>query len=265
MASMAELELRLTGGASNSDVTVSTGGIVSSTEIIQQTGTGLTTLSGVTIERAMGNAEGDGTLTWNSSAETFTWTPKNGTTGTAVSVTADGTYFIQGGSDGGALVITVVYASLPTSTTSNTVTVANNENVMFDDVSKDDSYAGITRYHIFAFKNTGTDAKKDVKLWINANTPGQDTINIGISTSVTAGDGATTGLFVDTTDETSAPAETVSYVAPTTEATAIDIGELSGSAGSTHTRQFVVKQIVPSNVDEEYLDNNFTLAYSARV
>lgn len=266
MASMAELEIRLTGGASNSDVTASTGGIVSSTEVLSQTGTGLTTLTGVTIDNAMGNTVGDGTLTWSSSAETFTWTPKSGTTGTAVEVTADGTYFVQGGSNGGALVITVVYADLPTSNTSNTVTIANQDQKMFADVSKDTSYAGESYYHCFALKNTGTDAKKDVTIWINANTPGQDTISIGIDASVAAGNGATTGLYTDTASETTAPsAETVTFEAPTTQATGISMGDLSGSAGSTHTRCFWIKQLIPEGVDEEYLENTFSIGVSAKV
>ena len=266
MANLSELKFYLTGGASNSDVTASTGGIVSSTEVLSQTGTGLTTLTGVTINNAMGNDVGDGTLTYTSTAQTLTWTPYNGTTGTAVDVSADGTYYIQGGSNGGALVVTVVAASLPSSTISNTVTIANQDQKMFVDVTKAQSDAGTTFYHCFAVRNTGTDEKKSVTIWIDTNTPGQDNIALGYSTSVTAGDAATTGLFTDTTSETTAPtAETVVYSAPTTKATGIVLGDLSGSAGSTHTRCFWVRLTVPAGVDEEYLNNYFHIGFYAKV
>jgi hypothetical protein len=263
MASMAELKIYLTGGAANAVVADSTGGAVSSTEVLSQSASGLTTLTGVTLGNAMGNNEGDGTLTFNATSKTITWTPPGGTTGASVDISADGTYFVQGGSNGGAIVLTVVAASLPTANTSNTITIANQDNKMFNDVTKDQSYAGRTVYHCFAFKNTGADAKKDIKLWIGANTPGQDTISIGIAAAA-AGNGSTTGIDTDTNDETAAPAD-VTFTAPTTQADALTLGDLSGSGGTTHTRCFWIKQLVPAGVDQETLNNTFRINYSAKV
>jgi hypothetical protein len=262
-ASMAELKLFLTGGALNASVPDSTGGVVSSTEILSQSTSSLSTLTGITINNATGNAEGDGTLAYNATAQTITWTPPSGTTGSAVDISSNGTFFVQGGSSGGALIITVVAASLPSSTTSNTVTVTNLSEKLFTNVSKDLSYAGVTRYHCFALKNTGTDAKKDVTIWIASNTPGQDTIAIGVANAA-AGDGASTGIDTDTTDETVAPSS-VTFTAPTTQATGLSVGDLSGSAGSTHTRCFWIKQLVPAGVDQEYLNNTFRIGISAKV
>lgn len=263
MASMAELGTRLTGGASNADVTQSTGGVVSSTEVLSQSASGITTLTGITLDNGMGNAVGDGTLTYTASTTSITWTPKSGATGTAVDISADGTYFVQGGSNGGALIITVVAASLPTSTVSNTITIANLDNKMYADVSKDESDVGTTIYHCFALKNTGTDQKKSVTLWINSNTPGQDTISIGVANAA-AGDGVTTGIDTDTTSETTAPSS-VTFTAPTTQATGLSVGDLSGSAGSTHTRCYWVKLLVPVGVDVETLLNTFSIGVSAKV
>lgn len=263
MASMAELGTYLTGGAANSDPDQSTGGIVSSTKVLSQSVTGLTTITGLSGLTGFGNAIGDGTLTFNSSTTTVTWTPKNGTTGTAVDISVDGTYFVQSGSDGGALELTVVAGDLPTSTISNTLTVANEDQKLLTDVSKTQSDTGTSIYHCFALKNSGTDIKKDVTIWVAQNTPGQDTISLAVA-SAAAGDGATTGLETDTTDETIAPTGPV-FTAPTTKATGLSIGDLSAAAGSTHTRCFWVKQLVPAGVDEEYLSNNFVIGVSARV
>jgi hypothetical protein len=263
MASMAELKIFLTGGAANASVPDSTGGAVSSTEIVSQTSSGISTLTGVTISGASGNAEGDGTLAYNATAKTITWTPPSGTTGSSVDISVSGTYFVQGGSSGGALVITVVAANLPSSSVSNTISIVNADEKMFTNVSKDLSYTGVTRYHCFAIKNTGTDAKKDVIIWISSNTPGQDTISIGVGAGA-AGDGTSTGIDTDTTDETDAPSG-VTFTAPTTQTTGLSVGDLSGSAGSTHTRCFWIKQLVPAGVDQEYLNNTFRIGISAKV
>lgn len=263
MASMAELEVRLTGGASNAVIASTTGGVVSSVKVLSQSATAATTLTGVVIDDAMGNAVGDGVLSFTSSTSSLTWTPLNGTTGTPVDVSADGTYFIQGGSNGGALVVTITAANLPTSNISNTITIANLDNKMFNDVTKDESFAGKTVYHCFGLKNTGVDAKKSVTIWIASNTPGQDTISIGVGAGA-AGDGVTTGIDTDTTDELVAPSS-VTFSAPTSQANGLAVGDLSGSGGSTHTRCFWIKQLVPAGVDQEQLNNTFTIGLSAKV
>jgi hypothetical protein len=263
MASMAELKIFLTGGAVNTSPTASIGGAVSATEILSQSASGLTTLTGVTINNAAGNTEGDGTLAYNATSHTMTWTPPNGTTGVSTDVSSGGVFFVQGGSSGGALVITVVAASLPTASTSNTVTIANLDEKMFANVSKDDSYTGKSVYHCFGIKNTGTDAKKDVTIWIASNTPGQDTISIAVGAGA-AGDGVTTGIDTAVANENTAPVG-LTFTAPTTQATGLSIGDLSGSAGSTHTRCFWIKQLVPAGVDQEYLNNTFRIGISAKV
>jgi hypothetical protein len=263
MASMAELKVFLTGGASNTSTTASIGGIVSSTEVLSQSASGLTTLTGVSISNATGNAEGDGTLAYNATAQTITWTPPSGTTGSAVDISSNGTFFVQGGSSGGALIITVVAASLPSSTTSNTVTIANLSEKMLMNISKDQSYTGTEIYHCFGIENTGADAKKDVTIWVASNTPGQDTISIAVGAAA-AGNGSTTGIETAVANETTAP-EGVTFTAPTTQATGLSVGDLSGSAGSTHTRCFWIKQLVPAGVDQEYLNNTFRIGISAKV
>ncbi|MBE0434195.1 MAG: hypothetical protein IBX56_00115 [Methylomicrobium sp.] len=263
MASMAELKIFLTGGAANADVTQSTGGMVSSTEVLSQSATGLTTLTGIVIGNAAGNNEGTGTLAYNSINQTLTWTPPGGTTGKPVSIDGDGVYFVQGGSNGGALILTVTAANLPNNSVSNQLTVAHLNNKLFADVSKDQSYAGTIIYHCFAIKNTGTDTKKNVKLWVASNTPGQDAMAIGLANAA-AGDGATTGIDADTTSEIIAPAD-VTFSAPTSEAAALDLGDLSPASGAAHTRCFWIRQTVPELVETPTPNNTFQIGIAARV
>ena len=176
MAHIGELKHFLSGGAGNSATTASTGGVISSTEILSQSATAPTLITGVTINNAAGNDLGDGTLSYTSSTKSLTWQPFNGSTGTAVDVTAGGTFSVQGGSNGGLLFITVVAASLPGSNVSQTVTITALANKQWDDVTKLQSNDGLTEYRWFYLKNTSaTDDKKDVKIWISKTASGADT------------------------------------------------------------------------------------------
>ncbi len=182
MATLGDLKVRLSGGVGNTDPDAALGDAMSTAAgglVDSQTGTGLTTISGVVIDDAMGQAIGDGSLFYDDSLTTLRWTPPGGTAGTAVDVGSDGVYAIQGGNDGGVLVVTVTAASLPSSDQTNTVTIANIANNVFDDVSKADSQAGDTEYRGLYWENAhASDSMVDGRWWIENNTPGQDVINV---------------------------------------------------------------------------------------
>jgi len=182
MANLADIKRYLSGGSTNTAPAASIGGAISSTQIKNQTATRVTSLiTGVTIDDAFGNALGTGTLSYNGTAKTLTWAPPNSTSGTAVDISVSGTYAIQGPSNGGALAVTVVAASIPGGNVSDQVTISALANQLWDDVSKAESNAGTTEYRCEYFKNThGTDPLVDFKLWIAENTPGQDAVSIGL-------------------------------------------------------------------------------------
>jgi hypothetical protein len=275
MASMAELKWYLSGGATgagNTDPTVSIGGLLSSQEILSQTATRVTSLiTGVTIINASGNGLGTGTLTYSSTGGTLSWSPYGGAAGTAVDVSVDGTYYIQGANNGGALYVTVVNANLPNATTSDTVTIANQTQKLLDNVSKAESNAGMVDYRMVWLVNEGTvaddDDKLEVKLWINETTPGQDSIAIGLATQA-ASDGTGTPGVGDCPEvlanDTTAPAG-VTFTTPTTEAAALSIGTLSSTAGTTNAKAVWLRRTVPAGVTEAEPNNTFSLAVSAKV
>ena len=227
-----------------------TGGAKGTVEILSQSATGITTITGVTINRASGNGVGAGTLYYYTATKTLAWSPNGGTLGAAVDVSVNGTYAIQGGSVGGVLVVTVVSASLPGSDLTNTITVANIANEIFSDVTKAQSNAGVTRYRCVYFCNSVSD-KVSGKLWIDANTPGLDTIAIGLDPAGAGGTAATTA------NETTAPAG-VTFTAPTTEGTALSIGNLTTS----QSYPFWIQEIVPSGCTVATPANTFNLGYS---
>ena len=93
--SLADLKLYYTGAGSNSVPALSIGGDISSARILSQSSSGLTTLTGVTIDDAMGNTPGAGTLTYSDATTSLTWQPFGGSVGAAVDVSANGVYAIQ--------------------------------------------------------------------------------------------------------------------------------------------------------------------------
>ena len=185
MANLADLTFVHSGGVANTDPDADLGGAKSTAvgkDILSQTASAPTTVTGVTIDDAAGNDEGDGTLFFDSTATTLRWTPFNGTAGSAVDVSSNGDYAIQGGNNGGILKVTVVSGSLPSSDQTNTITITNIANNMFDDVAKADAKAGDIEYRgIFVQNNHATDSMVDIRVWIETNTPGQDVIGMALA------------------------------------------------------------------------------------
>ena len=181
MANLADFIVRLSGGAANTDPLLALGGAMSTVgggKVLSQTPTGLT-ITGVTIDDAMGNNVGSGSLFFDQSANTLRWTPPAGTAGSPVDITGDGVYAIQGGADGGVLLVTIVNASLPSSDQTNTIVIANKVLNIFDDVTKAEAKAGENDYRGLYFENAHTaDSMTDGAFWVENNTPGQDVVNI---------------------------------------------------------------------------------------
>jgi len=255
MADLADFVLRLSGGASNTDPDLALGGAMSTVSggrVLSQTATGIT-MTGVVADDAMGQAEGDGSLFFDFSAGTLRWTPPGGTAGSPVVVDgANGAYAVQGGNDGGVLLVTVTIASLPSSDATNTVTIANITNNIFDDVSKADSQAGDTEYRGLYWENAdAADSILDARFWIAVQTPGEDVI------AIAPGDEAVNIALETIADEDTAPVGPV-FVGPTTYAGGIALpitmafGDYQG---------FWVRRTVPAGVTTAVPENAFRLGF----
>lgn len=257
---MADVGFYYTGGGSNSTPSASIGGAISSSRIRFQTASALTTLTGITIDDGLGNSEGAGTLALTAGAiPTVTWTPYGGSTGAAVSLTADGTYFVQAANNGGGLCITVVAASLPTNNVSNTVTITTSANKFFADQTKAESDAGVTKYHCFAIKNLhATLPIVGIKQWITENTPGADSCSIYLD-PLAASDGSTGPTAV--ANENTAPSAST-FVTPdsSTHADVLSVGTLTAG----QVRFFWVKQLTPAGVTTATASNTLKLGHYIR-
>lgn len=237
---LAYLELRLSGGGANTDPAASLGGVKSSHRIYSKSCTGISNITGVTVDDGPGSADGAGTLAYTNSGKTLTWTPNGGSAGTATALTADGRYAIPGSA--GYLFVTVDYSELPGSDQSDTITVTQLANELFDDISKSESYNGDTEYRCFYVHNAhSADPFVGVKIYIGSNTTGADDLHIALDLAGT-GDGSATGVADDVADESTAPSPSLTFSQPTSIGSALSIGELT----TGNSAAVWVKRVVPA-------------------
>lgn len=243
MINMADMEIRLSGGASNTDPNASLGGVMSTERVLSQSASAPTNITGVAIDYACGNATGNGTLAFTFATTTLTWTPSGGTVGTAVDVSADGRYVIADSAGDQQLHVTVTSASLPGSDQSDAdITIANIANETFDDVSKQESLDGDTEYRCVYVKNThAADSMLNVTIWREVDASGADSLELGADPAG-VGDGSTTGVATTIANENTAPAG-VTFSAPTTQGTGIVLGTLAAGEAAA----FWIKRTVPAD------------------
>ena len=260
MATLADIEIRLSGGASNTSAAAALGGAMSTVAggvVLSQSATALTTITGVVINDAAGNAEGDGTMAFDSVATTLTWTPPGGVAGAAIDVSADGDYSIQGANDGGYLDVTVTAASLPGGSLTNTSTIANQANKIFDDVSKAESLAGDIEYRCVYLENAhASESMIGVVIWMDANTPGQDTVQIALDPAGLNGTATTIG-----DEDTEPTGPDFDAANPVDAASGLAIGTLA--FGDQYP--FWIRRTVPVSTTEEELNNTFRIGIRAYV
>lgn len=223
------------GGAGNTSGAGSLGGAISSTRITSQTASAPVNVTGVTINWVVNNAEGSGILAWASSTNTLSWKPPGSLTTYSLNITANGQYTL-GGSDG-QIVVTVVFASVPTSFKQDSITVSNSLNNVFDAVSAADSLVGDTEYRcIYVKNNHATLTANGVKLFIAQLTSGPDEIDIGLDPAGIGGTATTVA------NENTAPAG-VTFSRPTVAASGLAVGNLAPGQSFA----FWQRRTVPAN------------------
>lgn len=244
------LELRLSNGAGNTDPTISYGGVLSSQLVYSQSATVTSAIPGVTVSYAAGNAIGAGAFDYVAASRTLAWkAPGDTVYGDPVYINANGTYAIRGVSaTSGYVVVSVVSANLSSVTNYNTaVTVANNTEKVFDDVTKDEAYAGLTDHRCLYIANTGASTAYAVKITLQTDTPGVDTLTIR---------GPANAVNTAETVNSSGPGGT--YYGAGTEVTIGDIpaGQYWG---------FWVKRTVAALTVDGYAANTFRIKLTALV
>lgn len=238
---LAYLELRLSGGADNTDPADSLGGVMSSGAIRSASATGLSNISGVTIIDAPGSAAGAGTLAWDSAEETLSWAPFGGSAGDPVVISEDGRYAIPGSA--GHLYVEVDYSALPAQAETDTLTVSVISNALWDNIGKAEAFAGDVEYRCAYITNVHpTDPFIGAKLFIGSQPTGADTLALALDLAG-IGDGSSTGVADTVADENTVPDPSLTFAAPATLGAALTVGQLD--AGDAIA--FWQKRTVPAN------------------
>jgi hypothetical protein len=244
------------GGTSNESPSADLGGAISTAankRIKSQSSTTPNTITGVVITDAFGNPEGVGSLQYTNSTKTLGWKPFGQTTYYGVAIPTNGTYLI--GSSAGYLVVTVTYASLPSSDKVDSLTISNVQQNVFDNVTAAQALTGKTSYRCHYVLNTNpTDTAVDVRLWVKTNTPAGDDLAIGIGTSAKGSTEQQIG------NETTAPTSVV-FTAPTTYGTSLVIGNLTAG----QWQAIWLRRTVPVETRGTVIANTAVLALAATV
>ena len=246
-----DIQWRYSGGAGNSSPAASLGGVMSSTSILSQTGTLLgTVITGLTVNNAVNNQAGNGTLSWNSSTQYLSYTPPGSSYVYQQLISGNGVYVI-GGTDG-MVTVTVVLSSMPTSNKTQTVTIANATDAVFQTVTPSMSLLGSTQYRCIYVRNgNSTLSAGALFLYLYTQTTGNDDIFIGLDPAG-IGNGTTTGVATTIPNQTTAPSG-VTFSAPLTIATGLDVGTL----GVGQSFAFWEKRVVPPGT-LGYIDMNIS-------
>lgn len=218
------------GGSGNSNPNNALGGAASGVEVDAQDASAPANITGLSLRYAAGNATGDGTLSWDATAEELTWQEAGGSTGPAVTITSDGRYTVwtgdgAGGEGGGYLVYDVTYADLPGSNQTDTITVSQLANNIWDDVAKSEAVYGDTEYRCLYLYNRYSDTLLDARVWVDQQPSGNDELDLGLDPAG-IGDGTSTGVAQTVGDEDTAPSN-VTFSRPTDYSGGIQIGDLA--------------------------------------
>lgn len=209
----------LSGGSSNSDPDASLGGVKSSVMLGEQEFTRSTsTVTGVTVNGAVGCSVGTGTLSYQHIGTAIAWTPPYGAQGVFYEADADGEYLLPDATEREFLRVTVVSASLPGSDQSDEVAIDATIENLFDNISLAEAQAGHTDYRCVYVQNDEAVDRRFL-LWFHELTTGPENLYYGLGSS------GLNGTEQDIGTETTAPSS-VSWLNPTDENDADMIDQL---------------------------------------
>lgn len=252
-----DLNIYLTGvateGDAQADPDASLGGKRSGTLVQAFNVAGLSNVTGVVIDDVSPSCgAGSATLAFTSAGTTLAFTAPGDTAGSTVDVSADGTYEIYSNDASKYIIVTVTAASLPGSNQSDSLTLTNFVENLFDSVGSGEAQAGDTEYRAVMVRNDSAYTMYSMIVWILTNTPfADDTVEIGIE----AADG--NGDIQSVANESTAPTS-VSFSAPADEANALSIGNID----SAKNYGVWIKRVVTATT-QRYADNSFSLNFKA--
>jgi hypothetical protein len=241
-----DIQFRYSGGASNSDPLLSLGGVMSSASVPLQSIASPVNVLGVSVSQVVG-VSGDITLfTTNGSTTGYRrigWFDPTTVQG-YIEVNADGEYIIYssaGDPSRGYLVVNVTIASITTSYKEDVLALTDALETIFPDVTQAKAGAGAMDYRCIYIRNgNGSETISLLNLWVGKEYSGEQSIAFAVDTNGVGGTAVTIADSEDTGDVVSG----LTFVQPTTEATALQITNIGpGVAVPIWLRRTVQAQV----------------------
>ena len=271
---ISDLEVRLSGGTTNTAPLNSLGGIRSTDAdgvVLSQAATDTTAVTGVTFTNAYSNAIGDGTISWNQDTKRLSWKPFSAVSAVGVDIATDTgstpTPYVVGDSNG-YVIVSVIYSSLPEEAGTHSdsdITISNRISNVFDAVTANQSTNGLIEYRCLYIHNAGGDTAYDVRIWMKQQPVGPDDIDLALNDDpAVPGDGQSTGVAIgpingetDIDDDLSA----LVWSAPSTQASGLLLGNIAAGEGVA----FWEKRIVPAGTTQQESNDTSKIGISALV
>lgn len=223
-----DIEVRYSGGSGNSDPLNSIGGGISNTEVSSQSLAPLVNVTGVTVDRAVNLPSTVSVFVgYSSSTREIGWLGPSGLPNWTT-FSGDGTYTVyspSGNASDGYIIVTVVWASLPSSYTIDyDLVVTNVEENIFPDVTASEASTGDLEYRcVYIYNGHGTETISTLKLWVGKQYSGEQDVAIAFDSG---GVGASAPVLADGDDSTDILSG-LSFVAPTAEGSAIEVTNIA--------------------------------------
>lgn len=260
-----DISFYYSGGASNSDVALSLGGVKSSEAVAEQSIEPFTNITGITVLEVAGVASGVSTFNYYPSSKTILWKPANGVQSPSVSLSGIGTGVVllesASGAADGYILLSVVEGSLPATIETDLLTVSTPANTLFNDVTPGESSVGAVRYVcVYLQNNHVSESIAQFFLHISNQLPGADVVSIAVE-DAKIGDGSSTGVAISIADseDSGGALSGLVFVSPHSIDDAVNV---LGPIASGESIPVWVKLQVPSLVTDTVLNDLFSLTVS---
>jgi hypothetical protein len=257
---ISDLHIEYSGGVANDTASLSLGGAMSETaasRIVSQSVGAPVNITGVVINNAWNNTQGNGTLSWTTASNLLRWRPPGDAVFNGQTIVGDGVYVL--GSSAGYIEVAVTQASLPVVDAIDTMGVAATNENLFASVAESTALLGGTFYRCVYLHNTNpVNTASNVRIWISNNTEAQDTIDIALDSNGL--NAQAIGPLADQEDSGSLLSG-LTFSAPTTYAGGILVNNIPA------TQKYAVwlRQTIPVEARGTVLNNFARIAIAADV
>lgn len=256
-----DIVVRLSGGAANSNPLNALGGAISSTAVTSQSIGTPTNVTGVVINRVVNLPSSiELYITPDGSNRYLGWIGPTSLRG-YVYVTADGEYTIyspSGDPADGYMVVTVTLASTPTTEEEDTLTVTDQTENIFPDVTSAEAGSGDDEYRcVYILNDHGSETIATLKLWVGKEYDGEETVSMAVDSNGVGGTAVTIADGDDSTNQLSG----LTFTSPTTEATGITVSTI---AAGSHVPIWL-KRTVQDPVQNAVSNDTFGISIAAYV